>query len=316
MKQSSILRNPYFYVSALLFGLLVFQIASIVRAQSGGGVWGPPEKSPPFGLPAAPLDTSSAEQTKAGELWLRGDEGLKVGKTGGKTVQILTTNPQINFTDANKTGSIRFNVGNGKVEVKHNNEDFVPIGSGTGGGFWQSEQGGRIHYDGRVGVGTGEQSLVSMLHVKASSAVNSATQGLTIQGPQATFQSRYSARLFMQGTDFRILRTTNDVDDGLTIRANGDVVAGRNLQVKGNVTIDGDLKVVGDRRFIILGMGMQQARFARDAEVGVSCKHERGVMQEEEYVADDFTSGKCVCNEGEVYPPSNYGGYKGLVLCL
>jgi hypothetical protein len=96
---------------------------------------------------------------------------------------------------------------------------------------------------GRMGIGT--ENAVSTLHVKADSSVSPATRGITIQGPQDAYQAQHAARLFMGSdvtggggaTNFYILRSTNSVDDGLTIRANGDVVAGRGLEVKGKTTL-------------------------------------------------------------------------------
>lgn len=60
MRHQTILKNPFFYLSVVLFGVLVFQIAQIV---SGAG-WQEPSFPPPGGQPYPPLDSGPFGQTK------------------------------------------------------------------------------------------------------------------------------------------------------------------------------------------------------------------------------------------------------------
>ncbi len=308
-------RNPLFYLSVILTGIIVFQFAQLVRGQTSA--WQPPTAPPPGGQPAPPLDTKT-NQTKEGLLTLK--DGLKlekdlVLKNGDQTISLDWATKQIWFDkDIDLKAGIRFwpeSDGVWRLQASNdrlNPNGWFPLGSGTGGGggvwqtapapgsrtsiyyiggnvgvgtnnpqqalevrgtvaatsfcklvsgggctpltgidsvtgvtesFWQETESGKIRYDGRVGIGTGTQPPASTLHVKASiTSPLTSTQGLTIEGAENNFTAARSARLFMRGTDFHILRTTNSVDDGLTIRSNGDVVIGRGLEGKGTAYLN------------------------------------------------------------------------------
>ncbi|MDA1192068.1 MAG: hypothetical protein O3A46_10340 [Candidatus Poribacteria bacterium] len=255
--------NKWFWTASVLALILMGRALSFALAQSGAG-WQPPTGPPPFGQPAAPLDVSGSDQSKEGKLSVRrlnSTDYVFVGdELGGNGIRLHGSTGRILFdrTGLGSPGMAAIALrsdenGNWVLQATHNSLSadggWFTLGSGggtTGGGvFWRATVAGTpgVVHDGRVGIGTGAQNLVSMLHVKAASATSPATQGLTIQGPQDAFQSQYAARLFMQGTDFRILRTTQSVDDGLTIRADGSLVAGRGLQVKGDSTFDGAVKM-------------------------------------------------------------------------
>ncbi|MDA1190096.1 MAG: hypothetical protein O3A46_00255, partial [Candidatus Poribacteria bacterium] len=254
-------QDKWFWTALVLGILFSARLLTYALAQNQSG-WSPPTAPPPFGQPAAPLDGSSAPQSKSGNLTVENlisEKDVIAGLEEGNNLRLQAATGRILFDRTGVGGptaaiSLRPDKsGNWVLQATHddkNSAGWFTLGSGAGaatgaGAFWRATTGGTpgIIYDGRVGVGTGAQNLVSTLHVKAASATSPATQGLTIQGPQDAFQSQYATRLFMQGTDFRILRTTQSVDDGLTIRADGSLVAGRGLQVKGDSTFDGAVKM-------------------------------------------------------------------------
>ncbi|MDP3725079.1 MAG: hypothetical protein Q8R20_01250 [Nanoarchaeota archaeon] len=153
MKQISLIRNPFFYLSVLLFVVLIFQIAQIV---SGAG-WQGPTAAPPGGQPAPPLDTSSFPQIKqantdptkidltiddlliTGRFDVRG--GVKVGPDERNNVWIRNNFRRIDFLDAGRAGGILFE--DGKLKASH-------YSSLPGGGWFDIGSGGDIVKNGEL----------------------------------------------------------------------------------------------------------------------------------------------------------------------
>ncbi|MDP2703955.1 MAG: hypothetical protein Q8P01_02045 [bacterium] len=80
-----VLRNPLFYVSVLLAGALVFQVAQFVQGQTTG-IWQPPTASPPGGQPEAPLDVGTGQQLKKGNLGagLKDNNNIRIDSASGR----------------------------------------------------------------------------------------------------------------------------------------------------------------------------------------------------------------------------------------
>jgi len=149
--KGKIFKNPFFCLSILLFGVLVFQVAGIVR---GEGIWQGPTEDPPGGQPAAPLDTSSFPQIKQSntdptkidltidDLLITGRFDVKgrlyVGSVVNDGVVIENTDPMIKFGPDGVGGAvIRFNRASNKLEARHSflsdvGGDWFDIGSGGG----------------------------------------------------------------------------------------------------------------------------------------------------------------------------------------
>ncbi len=126
----------YLYVSFLVLGLSLFFIINSVFA------WSLPTANPPQGDLPAPLDTSSVEQTKVGNLNL--DNNLKVG--GLLRLGLYTSHP----TGTN--GNLYYNTSDHKFYGYQNNE-WKELGGGAG--FWLAS-GDDIYNTntGNVGIGT------------------------------------------------------------------------------------------------------------------------------------------------------------------
>jgi len=129
-------KSLYLYVSFLVLGLSLFFIVNSVFA------WSLPTANPPQGDLPAPLDTSSIEQTKAGNLNL--DNNLKVG--GLLRLGLYTSHP----TGTN--GNLYYNTSDHKFYGYQNNE-WKELGGGAG--FWLAN-GNNIYNTntGNVGIGT------------------------------------------------------------------------------------------------------------------------------------------------------------------
>ena len=129
-------KSLYLYVSFLVLGLSLFFIINSVFA------WSLPTANPPQGDLPAPLDTSSIEQTKAGNLNL--DNNLKVG--GLLRLGLYTSHP----TGTN--GNLYYNTSDHKFYGYQNNE-WKELGGGAG--FWLVN-GDNIYNTntGNVGIGT------------------------------------------------------------------------------------------------------------------------------------------------------------------
>jgi len=128
-------KSLYLYVSFLVLGLSLFFIINSVFA------WSLPTANPPQGDLPAPLDTSSIEQTKAGNLNL--DNNLKVG--GLLRLGLYTSHP---------TGT------NGNLYYNTSDHKFYGYQGGAwkelgGGSFWLAS-GDNIYNTntGNVGIGT------------------------------------------------------------------------------------------------------------------------------------------------------------------
>jgi len=129
-------KSLYLYVSFLILGLSIFLLINSVFA------WTLPTANPPQGDLPAPLDTSSIEQTKLGNLNL--DNNLKVG--GLLRIGLYSSHP----TGTN--GNLYYNTADNKFYGYQNNE-WKELGGGAG--FWLVN-GDNIYNTntGNVGIGT------------------------------------------------------------------------------------------------------------------------------------------------------------------
>jgi hypothetical protein len=71
-------KSPLFYLSVALVGVVSLQFYSLASAQ-----WSAPTGAPPAGNVAAPLDTGSEQQVKAGRLYITSDDLSTVTNGGG-----------------------------------------------------------------------------------------------------------------------------------------------------------------------------------------------------------------------------------------
>jgi len=126
----------YYYTSLFAWGVVFFLIIFYAFA------WNPPVDNPPNANLPAPINTSSVEQTKAGNLNL--DNNLKVG--GLLRLGLYTSHP----TGTN--GNLYYNTSDHKFYGYQNNE-WKELGGGAG--FWLAS-GDNIYNTntGNVGIGT------------------------------------------------------------------------------------------------------------------------------------------------------------------
>ena len=127
-------KSLYYYTSLFAWGVVFLLIVFYAFA------WNPPVDNPPNANLPAPINTSSIEQTKAGNLNLGGL--LRLG--------LLTSHP----TGTN--GAIYYNTTDNKFYGYQNNE-WKELGSGGGASFWLAS-GNNIYNTntGNVGIGTME----------------------------------------------------------------------------------------------------------------------------------------------------------------
>lgn len=125
-------KSLYYYTSLFAWGVVFLLIVFYAFA------WNPPTDNPPNANLPAPINTSSVEQTKTGNLNLGGL--LRLG--------LLTSHP----TGTN--GAIYYNTTDNKFYGYQNNE-WKELGSGGGASFWLAS-GDNIYNTntGNVGIGT------------------------------------------------------------------------------------------------------------------------------------------------------------------
>lgn len=130
--------SPYLYVSFLILGLSIFLLINSVFA------WTLPTANPPQGDLPAPLDTSSIEQTKLGNLNL--DNNLKVG--GLLRIGLYSSHP----TGTN--GNLYYNTADNKF-YGYQNGSWSELGGGGSATYWLAS-GDNIYNTntGNVGIGT------------------------------------------------------------------------------------------------------------------------------------------------------------------
>ena len=152
-----VFRNPLFYLSFLLMGVVGFQFVQLVRGHDADGVWVPPPDTCDAGRcsPSPPLDTSDASQQKDGNL-----------EDGALTLAgLLTVNNLLTLNSGMGQAALRIE-GGSSICLPTNAGSGVPndcrgswdlIGSGerdvpapAGDSFWQNTGAGAILYDGSV----------------------------------------------------------------------------------------------------------------------------------------------------------------------
>ena len=212
----------YLYVSFLVLGLSLFFIINSVFA------WSLPTANPPQGDLPAPLDTSSVEQTKVGNLNL--DNNLKVG--GLLRLGLYTSHP----TGTN--GNLYYNTSDHKFYGYQNNE-WKELGGGAG--FWLAS-GNNIYNTntGNVGIGTTAPSY--KLDVSGGARISKSVHGLSVFN-SAKYTTRTYAKIYSQpvpslstiGTAyFRININGHSRGEGRAIVEL--VISGRDFNVQAKVT--------------------------------------------------------------------------------
>lgn len=149
-------KSLYLYVSFLVLGLSLFFIINSVFA------WSLPTANPPQGDLPAPLDTSSVEQTKVGNLNL--DNNLKVG--GLLRLGLYTSHP----TGTN--GNLYYNTTDNKF-YGYKNGSWSELG---GGGFWLAN-GDNIYNTNTGNVGIGTTNPGAKLEVAGQIKITGGTPG-------------------------------------------------------------------------------------------------------------------------------------------
>lgn len=140
---NSLKKNPFFYATAVLAGLLIFELAGIVAAQ-----YVPPSASPTGGMPAAPLNAGVTAQTKTGSLTVNGGtNGVKLDASG-----------LLQFVNSVGTplAGIRYN--GTSVQYSNNMGTWQDIGTGggsAGSNYWVLDNATKniLYADGDVVVG-------------------------------------------------------------------------------------------------------------------------------------------------------------------
>ncbi len=159
--------KPLFYVSLVLSVFLIFQVASLVRA-----AFTEPTNSFPGSAPAAPLDTSSLDQTKAGGLVVNGASGLGVGGTP-IGVRFYVNGP-VQATGPGTFGSLLVN-GTG---------DYGTIQIGSPADFEFSGGDDSIFYFTNTGdVSSGETSFRNASNAKLLTILSNGNVGIGTSGP-------------------------------------------------------------------------------------------------------------------------------------
>ncbi|GEM_PF-3540016 len=147
---NSLRKNPFFYATIVLAGVLMFELAGIVVAQ-----YMPPTVPPPGGMPAAPLNAGTVPQVKRGNFAVSATGVFDANGNVSTGVQINAASPTVWFRDAGGQARLYYVSANGgELWVQHGTSGGIKVGTGTGGGtnYW-TPSGSGIYTNYNVGVG-------------------------------------------------------------------------------------------------------------------------------------------------------------------
>ena len=139
-------KNPFFYLSIALMFVVAFEVVNLVRAQ-----YAAPTALPPGGQPAAPIDTSQVNQTKAGSFTTSKDL-VMAGSNGSVSLSSAAGVPIMTFSSGNTFGKLWLTPADGKIMALSGGKTFE-IGSGGGGtNPWTTTMDGILYDGGNVTV--------------------------------------------------------------------------------------------------------------------------------------------------------------------
>lgn len=219
--QRKLRHNPHFWLSIVLVLILAgVWIYRGVFAQTRAG-WTPPTADPPGGQPAPPLDTSSADQLKTGDLSV----GMFRDPLGADRRAVTLRGadapfPAVRFQDGTGAAVAEIRLWGGRLQARNTlgADDagrWFDLGGGNRG-FWTDAPDGRLYHDeGEIGIGVSPKIGFGSLQVRSGGIRNSI---LLFNGSSAI--DRNNARLWKDSTGVH-MKVGNVTPKGILVDVDG-----------------------------------------------------------------------------------------------